>query len=241
MLKMTKLRIASAASVAALAVAAYLAFVYAPEDQIQGPVQRIFYLHVPSAIAAYGCFAAVLVGSVLYLWRGSLIGDRVARAAAPVGLLFTSVTFTMGTVWAKSAWGWDPTKPWDARLTSTAVLWVIYAGYLMVRRFSPPGRTAARLAAVVGTVGFVDVPVVHFSVQWWRTLHPDKVVDASGGPALSHQMLLAFLVALVAVQVLAWTLVAARYRIEVLRERREARFDDEVLVPMPGSPVGASR
>ncbi len=238
-MQMTKLRWASLASVVSLAVAAYLAFVYAPEDVIQGPVQRIFYLHVPSAIAAYGCFAAVLVGSVWYLWRRSLVGDRVARAAAPVGLLFTTVTFTMGTVWAKSAWGWDPTKPWDARLTSTAVLWVIYAGYLLVRRFSPPGRTAARLAAVVGTVGFVDVPVVHFSVQWWRTLHPDKVVDASGGPALSSEMLVAFLVSMAAVQVLSWTLVAARYRIEVLRERREARLDEEVLLPLPGTPARA--
>ncbi len=240
-MRLTKLQIASLASAIALAAAAWLAFAYAPEDAVQGPVQRIFYLHVPSAIAAYGCFTAVLAGSVFYLARGSALGDRIARAAAPVGLLFTTVTFAMGTVWAKSAWGWDPSKPWDARLTSTAVLWVIYAGYLLVRRFSPPGRTAARLAAVVGTVGFVDVPVVHFSVQWWRTLHPDRVVDASGGPALSGQMLAAFLVAMVAVQILAWTLVATRYRIEVLRERREQRLEEEVLLPMTPASVGASR
>jgi heme exporter protein C len=238
---MPKLRIAALASAVGLAAAAYLAFVYAPEDAIQGPVQRIFYLHVPSAIAAYACFAAVLAGSILFLWRQSETADRVARAAAPVGLLFTSVTFAMGTVWAKAIWGWDPTKPWDARLTSTAVLWVIYAGYLMVRRFSPPGRTAARLAAIVGAVGFIDVPVVHFSVQWWRTIHPDQLVDATTGPALPPEMLTAFIVAMAALLLLAGTLVAARYRIEVLKERREAEMDEEALVALPGTPARASR
>jgi heme exporter protein C len=238
---MPKLRIAAIASAAGLAAAAYLAFVYAPEDAIQGPVQRVFYLHVPAAIAAYACFTVVLLGSLAYLWRGSETADRVARAAAPVGLLFTSVTFAMGTVWAKAIWGWDPTKPWDARLTSTAVLWVVYAGYLLVRRFSPPGRTAARLAAIVGIVGFIDVPVVHFSVQWWRTIHPDRLVDAASGPALPPEMLTAFLVAMAAVLLLAGTLVAARYRIEVLQERREAELDEESPVPMPGTPARVSR
>lgn len=240
---MSKLRVAAGASAISLAIAAFLAFFYAPEDALQGPVQRIFYLHVPSAIAAYGCFAAVLVGSIGYLWRGSLTADRLARAAAPVGLLFTSVTFGMGTVWAKAIWGWDPTKPWDARLTSTAVLWVIYAGYLLVRRFAPPGRAAARLSAIVGIVGFIDVPVVHFSVQWWRTLHPSAVVDAQSGPALPNEMLVAFLVSMAALQVLAWTLVGARYRIEVLRDEREARLEESEEAPLalPGSPARVSQ
>ena len=238
---MSKLRIAAVASGVALVVAAALAFFYAPEDAVQGPVQRIFYLHVPSAIACYACFGAVLLGSIGYLWRGSEVADRFARAAAPVGLLFTSVTFAMGMVWAKAIWGWDPTKPWDARLTSTAVLWVIYAGYMLVRKFSPPGPTAARLAAIVGIVGFIDVPVVHFSVQWWRTLHPP--LAAASTAAMPSEMLVAFLVSMVAVQIVAWTLVAARYRIEVLREQREAELDDEALVSLPGAgaPAGASR
>ncbi len=224
---MSKLRTASYASALGMAVALLADLVLAPEDALQGPVQRIFYLHVSSAIAAYLCFGAVLVGSAGYLWRGSPAADRVARAAAPVGLLFTSVTFAMGTVWAKAIWGWDPSKPWDARLTSTAVLWVVYAGYLLVRRFSTPGRQAARLAAIVGIVGFLDVPVVHFSVQWWRTLHPGPVIDAAGGPALPAGMLAAFLVTMGAVLLLAGTLVAARYRIERRREAIEAWRDRE--------------
>lgn len=237
MTKVLSLRNASIAAALLLALAMFMDFVYAPQDDLQGPVQRIFYVHVSSAIAAYVCFALVLVGGVLYLWRGSEQADRVARAAAPVGLLFTSVTFGMGSVWAKSIWGWDPTKPWDARLTSTAVLWVVYAGYILVRRFAAPGRSAARLSAIVGIVGFVDVPVVHFSVQWWRTLHPGPIIEAPGGPALPAAMLQAFMATMVAVLVLAGTLVTARYRIELLREERDADQDRQELQAVTGLPV----
>jgi heme exporter protein C len=226
---MTKLRTAALLCVPALAAAAYMAFVFAPEDALQGPVQRIFYLHVSSAIAAYVCFGLVLGGGAVYLWRESLAADRLARAAAPVGLLFTTVTFVMGMIWAKPIWNWDPSKTWDARLTSTAVLWAVYAGYLLVRRFAPPGRTAARLAAVVGIVGFVDVPVVHFSVQWWRTLHPGPVIDARGGPALPPAMLAAWMVTLAAVLLLTGTLVATRYLTERKRELAEARREERDL------------
>lgn len=225
-----------ALALAGMLLAAGMIFIYAPEDALQGPVQRIFYLHVSSAIAAYACFGTVLLGGVVYLWRESLIADRLARAAAVVGLVFTTNTFVMGMLWAKPIWGWDPSKPWDARLTSTAVLWAVYAAYLLVRRFATPGRQAMRLAAVVGIVGFVDVPVVHFSVQWWRTLHPGPVVDAAGGPALPPQMLLAFVVTMFAVLFLAGALVAVRYRIEARREQREeevlaGRFE---FAPMAG-------
>jgi heme exporter protein C len=232
---------ALAAEVLALAVAAWAVFLYAPTDALQGPVQRIFYLHVSSAIAAYLSFGAVLAGSALYLWREPPFADRLARAATPVGLLFTTVTLAMGIVWAKPIWNWDPSHTWDARFTSTVVLWAIYAGCLLVRRFAPPGRTAARLAAVVGIVGFVDVPVVHFSVQWWRTLHPGPVLDAPGGPALPPQMLLAFLVTLAAVLGLAALLVAARWRVELMLERLEAvRAREGGAVLRPAAPLRAN-
>lgn len=208
-------------AVLAVLAAAAMIFLYAPEDALQGPVQRIFYVHVSSAIAAYLCFALALGGSVAYLWRESTRGDRLARAAALVGLVFTTNTFVMGMIWAKPIWNWDPSKTWDARLTSTAVLWVVYAGYLLVRRFATPGRQAMRLAAVVGVVGFVDVPIVHFSVEWWRTLHPGRVLDAPGGPALPPEMLLTFAVTLLAILLLAIALIAVRYRIEARRDERE--------------------
>lgn len=232
------LRWLTAASAACLAVAGGLIVFYAPVDALQGPVQKIFYVHVPAVIAAYCMFATVLVGSVLYLWRGSARADRAARAAAPVGLVLTCTTLAMGIVWAEPIWNWDPTKPWDARFTSTVVLAAVYAGYILVRRFAAPGASAARLAAVVGIIGFIDVPVVHFSVQWWRTLHPGRVIDAPGGPALPPQMLTTFMVTLVAILVLAATLFAARYRIERLREDAER---DAAGAPVVAAPAVAAR
>jgi heme exporter protein C len=208
---MTRYYQAAAAAVALMLVAAGAIFLFAPTDALQGPVQRIFYLHVSSAIAAYGCFGAVLLGGAIYLKNGSLNADRVARAGALVGLVFTTVTLVMGMMWAKPIWGafWT----WDARLTSTLVLWIIYAGYLLVRRLAEPGRQAARFAAVVGIFGFIDVPVVHFSVTWWRTQHPGPVI---ANDALPPEMLMTFLLTMACTLSLAAVLIAIRYRIETI-------------------------
>jgi heme exporter protein C len=208
----------AAAAVALMLVAAGFIFLYAPTDALQGDVQRIFYLHVSSAIAAYGCFAVVLLGGIVYLWKDSLAADRLARAGAVVGVVFTTVTLVMGMLWAKPIWGTYWT--WDARLTSTLVLWIIYAGYLMVRRLAEPGRQAARFAAVVGIFGFIDVPIVHFSVTWWRTQHPGPVVI---NDALPSQMLVAFFVTMAATLFLAAVMIAIRYRIEVLMDQAAER------------------
>jgi len=216
---------------AAMLVAAWMIFVYAPQDAVEGPVQRIFYLHVGSAFAAFGCFALVLAGGVAYLWRDSIRGDRLARASALVGLVFTTNTFVMGMIWAKPIWNWDPSQTWDARITSTAVLWVIYAGYLLVRRFATPGRPAMRLAAVVGIVGFADVPIVYFSVQWWRTLHPGPVLVTANGPQLPPEMLVAAGITTVAVLLLAGAMLAVRYRIEARRDEEEERAVAAQLAP----------
>ncbi|HEY4427442.1 MAG TPA: cytochrome c biogenesis protein [Solirubrobacteraceae bacterium] len=208
----------AAAAVAAMLVAAGFIFLYAPTDALQGPVQRIFYLHVSAALAAFASFAVVLVAGIVYLWRESLAADRLARAAALVGLVFTTVTLVMGMLWAKPVWGafWL----WDARLTSTLVLWIVYAGYLLLRRLAEPGRQAARFAAVVGIFGFIDVPVVYFSVTWWRTQHPGPVITTSG--ALPPEMLLAFLVTLACTFFLGAVMIAIRYRIEVLADAAES-------------------
>src|SRR6266702_392570 len=225
---------AALAAVAVMLVAAGFIFLYAPEDGLQGPVQRIFYLHVSSAIAAYGCFAVVLLGGVVYLWKENATADRLARAGALVGLVFTTVTLVMGMIWAKPIWGTFWT--WDARLTSTLVLWIIYAGYLMVRRLAEPGRQAARFAAVVGIFGFVDVPVVHFSVTWWNTQHPGPIVINDALPA---QMLLAFLITMACTLFLAAVMIAIRYRIEVLTDQAAERTAS-AAVAAP-SKVGTTR
>ena len=204
---------ASAGAVALMLLAAGSIFFYAPTDALQGPVQRIFYLHVSSAIAAYGCFAVVLLGGAVYLRNESLAADRLARAGAVVGLVFTTVTLVMGMIWAKPIWGTFWT--WDARLTSTLVLWIIYAGYLLVRRLAEPGRQAARFAAVVGIFGFVDVPVVHFSVTWWRTQHPGPIIV---NDALPPEMLATFLFTMACTLALAAVMIAIRYRLETLAD-----------------------
>jgi heme exporter protein C len=194
-------------------VAAAFIFFYAPEDYLQKEPQRIFYLHVSAAISAFACFAVVLVSSVVYLRTESETADRLARAAALVGVVLTTVTLVMGMLYAKPIWGalWT----WDARLTSTLVLWIVYAGYLLLRRVAEPGRQAARFAAVVGIFGFVDVPIVYFSVTWWRTVHPGPVIVSGGLPP---PMLLTFLVTLACTLFLAGVMVAIRYQIETLMD-----------------------
>lgn len=212
----SRLEAATVAAVALMLVAAGFIFLYAPTDALQGPVQRIFYLHVSSAIAAYGCFAVVLLGGIVYLWKENATADRLARAGALVGLVFTTVTLVMGMIWAKPIWGTFWT--WDARLTSTLVLWIIYAGYLLVRRLAEPGRQAARIAAVVGIFGFIDVPIVHFSVTWWKTQHPGPVIARD---ALPPEMLATFLFTMVCTLTLAAVMIAIRYRIETLLDERQ--------------------
>lgn len=234
---MTKFRISVLTTAVALLVSAGMIFLYAPQDALQGPAQKIFYLHVSAAIAAFICFGLVLAGSVGYLWKDSLRADRLARASTQIGLLFTAVTLAMGIVWAKTIWNWDPSQTWDARFTSTVVLGAIYAAYLMVRRFATPGRSAARLAAVVGIVGFADVPVVYFSVQWWRTLHPGPVLVTGTGPALPPEMLLTWMVTLVAVLLMGGVLVAARYRVEVQEDQLQLATADAQHPLGAGAPL----
>jgi heme exporter protein C len=223
--------------VAGVLAAAAMIFLYAPQDTLQGPVQRIFYVHVSSAIAAFLCFGLVAGGGLVHLWRGSLVADRVGRAAALVGLVFTTNTIVLGVIWAKPIWNWDPTQTWDARFTSTVVLWMVYAGYLTVRKLAAPGREAMRLAAVVGVIGFIDVPVVYFSVRWWRTLHPGYVLDTPAGPALPPEMLQTFLVTLAAILFLAAVLVLVRYRIEAMEDERSSRAAEPAVASELG-PAG---
>src|SRR5262249_485887 len=117
----------TALALAGMLVAAGMIFLYAPQDALHGPVQPTFYLLVTSAIGAYFCWGRVGAGGVASLWKESVGGARLARAAATVGLVFTTNAFVMGMIWAKPIWNWDPSKTWDARVTSTAVLWVVYA------------------------------------------------------------------------------------------------------------------
>lgn len=188
-----------------------------PADAAQGDVQRIMYMHVPSAWLAYAAFLVTLTGSVGYLVRRDLRFDRLAAASAEIGLLFTGLTIVSGAIWGKATWGkwWD----WDPRLTTTAILFVIYAGYLLLRQSLTERRTRARSAAVLGIVGFLNVPIVHFSVLWWRGLHQPPTVIRPGDPTIDH-LLLAELLASVASFTLVY-LWLLRRRVE-LEEARDA-------------------
>ena len=154
-----------------------MVFLYAPTDIVLGVSQRIFYVHVPLALVGFLAFAVVAVCSVGYLWKGSERMDSVAYAAAEIGVLFTSLMLITGMLWAKPAWGvwWS----WSPQLTTSLILWFLYAAYLMLRAYAPPGDTGARYAAVLGIIGFIDVPIVYMAARWWRDLHPQKVL----GPA----------------------------------------------------------
>ena len=156
-------------------------FGYAPSEAVQGNVQRIMYLHVPAVLTAYLAFVLVLIGSVGYLATRGVGWDRLAGAAGELGVLFTGLTIVSGSIWGKPTWGtwWT----WDARLTSTAVLFLVYVGYLLLRSLIEDPETRGRYAAVVGIVGAVNVPIVHFSVKWWRALHqPSTILGPEPSP-----------------------------------------------------------
>src|SRR5215212_6522050 len=133
-----------------------------------------------------------------------------------MGLVFTTLVLIVGSLWARPIWGvwWS----WDARLTTTLLLWFIYVGYLMVRSSASDETRGARYAAVLGIVGFVDIPIIHQSVVWWRSLHPEPIVTAAGGPAMPPSMLLALAINLVAFTVLYVCLLRLRLRTEMLRQ-----------------------
>lgn len=172
----------------------YAAFVYAPNEKTMGVVQRIFYFHVPSAWVAFLAFFVVFVGGIVYLRTRERRWDTLALSSAEIGLVFCGIALVTGSIWGRPAWGawWT----WEPRLTTTLVLWLIYAAYLMLRRMIDEESQRARVAAVFGIVGFVDVPIVFMSIRWWRTIHP--VVFTSEEIRIAPPMLMAMLVALAA-------------------------------------------
>lgn len=204
-----------------LAVALFLIFFVAREADpaMGGQLQRIFYFHVPAAWVAYLAFAIVFLGSIAYLRTGARRWDLLAHSAAELGVVFATLVLVTGPIWARPVWGtwWQ----WDARLTSALVMWLTYVGYLMLRGLSVDPARTGRIAAVVGILGFINVPIVHFSVQWWRTLHPSgpTVADLEESSGLGSPELLTFFTALIAFTLLFAWLMAARVRLGRLGDR----------------------
>src|ERR687891_346951 len=207
-----------------VATGLYWGLIKAPPDAYQGDVQRIMYLHIPSILTAYLSFFLVFVGSALYLWKREKRDDILAYAAAEIGVLFTALTIIEGSIWGKPTWGvwWT----WDARLTLTAILLLIFAGYLMLRSLVEDESRAASSAAILGIIGFLDIPLIHMSVYWWRTLHqppsilrPDKAPWENIHPAMLTALALNF----VAFLLLYFYLLSNRLRLSEMREEIKAR------------------
>ncbi len=183
-------------------------FLYVPTEKVQGAVQRIFYFHVSSALTMFVAFFVVFLASILYLWKRAAWWDSVAASAAELGVFFCTLVLITGPIWARPIWGswWT----WDPTLTLTLVLWLIYVAYLMLRAEAQDDRRM-RLAAILGIIGFVDVPLIRWSVEKWRTLHPKPVVIQEGGTTgLPPSMMLTFLVCLVACLLLFFFLLRER-------------------------------
>lgn len=214
-------RVLESLGLMSLGLALILALTYAPQEKTMGQVQRIFYIHVPSAWIAGLAFAVVAGGSIGYLWRRHNGADRVARSAAEIGVIFTSLVLITGPIWAKPAWGmwWA----WDARLTTTLILWLIYVGYLMLRVYVTEPARERTLAAVVGILGFIAVPIDYYAIQWWRTQHPAPVFGGGENSGLDPAMGRAFAVGLVAFTLVFLALFARRLAIAALEERNDDR------------------
>ncbi len=204
-----------------LAVGLWAGLAAAPPDAVQGQVQRIMYVHVPAILAGYAAIGLVLVASVAYLWTGRAAWDRVAAAGGELAVCFIGLTLATGSIWGKPTWGtwWT----WDARLTSTAILFVIYLGYLLLRSVVDDPARAAAYAAVLGIVGALDVPIIHFSVEWWRTLHQPATVLKPQAPSIDPAMLRALLVNVAAFLATFAYLATRRYRLLTLRADALAR------------------
>ncbi|MDA0352271.1 MAG: cytochrome C assembly protein [Chloroflexi bacterium] len=214
----------SGVTMMAMLVGATLA---APREIIEGEVQRLMYLHVPSAsVGTYMSFLITAIASVAFLTTRDIRWDAVARGAATVGVLFTVLTLATGAIWGKPTWGvyWT----WDARLTSTLVLLLIYTAYLLARSVGGPNdEQAARYSAIFAVIGFIDIPIIHFSVDWWRTLHPQRIVFDSR-PSMPGEMLFVLFLGFIAITFLMLWLVALRSEAEQLGQRTDrmrARLD----------------
>jgi heme exporter protein C len=209
----------------------YFALIYAPTERTQGHAQRIFYPHYGSAIITYVAYIVTAVASVGYLWKRRESWDQIARASAEVGVLLNTMLLVAGSIWGKTIWGtwWT----WDARLTTTLILWFIYVGYLMLRSYGGDTPQIARSAAVIGIIGCIDIPIINQSVRWWRTLHPAPVVQRAD-PALPAAMVHAMLVAMLAFFLFYLYLLIQRLRLAKLeaaagQARQRLLFADEQM------------
>ncbi len=180
----------SAVAAVLLARNLYVILLELPDEAVQGAIYRIIFFHVPAAWTAFLCFFAAMIASIVYLAKKNMNADAFAASVTEVGLAFGAANLVTGMIWARVIWGiwWT----WDPRLTSMLVGWLIYAAYMMMRRAIEEPTERAKISAVLSIFAFVDVPIIFFSIKWWRTQHPQPVVWGGGSmdPAMYKMMFL---------------------------------------------------
>jgi heme exporter protein C len=198
-------------------------------DAIQGQLSRIMYVHVPAAWLAYLAFFVTMGASAMYLLKRDLAWDRRALASAEIGVMFTGLAIGLGMIWAKPTWGvwWT----WDARLTLTAIMFFVYLGYLALRRTTDDLENRARRSAILGVLAIVQVPLVHFSVIWWRTLHQPPTLLSPDPIDMDASMLVTLLIAVVAFTVMYVAMMFKRIELAVLEDEAlvSEQEDDSVI------------
>ncbi len=204
------------ASALMMALTLYMVYLWVPTEQNLGVSQRIFYFHVPLGWIGMVSIIIVAVASILHLYTGKQRWDDLAYSTAELGIIFASLILITGAVWAKPVWGvwWT----WDAKLTTTLVLWFIYVGYLMVRAYGPAGTQGRRFASVIALIGAVDAPIIYKATDWWRSAHPDNNIPSD----LNGQMALTLLVSVLTFTVIYVYLLMERYSLR----RSESDLDE---------------
>jgi heme exporter protein C len=212
----------SIAAAACIVAGIYGGLVLAPADYQQGDAFRIIYIHAPSAWLSLLCYTAMATAAAVGLvWRIKL-AHAVAAATAPIGASFTFLALATGSLWGRPMWGtwWQ----WEGRLTSELILLFLYLGYLALRSAFDDLARADRASAVLAVVGVVNVPIIHFSVYWWNSLHQGATVMKIGKPAMPAAMLVPLLLCLVGFTLLYGALLCVRVRAEVLSRERNASW-----------------
>jgi heme exporter protein C len=217
-----------AAAAICLVLGLYLGLVTSPPDYYQGEVVRIMYVHVPMAQTSLLAYSVLFAGSIWYLWKRDPIVDNMCHAAAGISAFFTAGALITGSIWAKPTWNtwWT----WDARLVSEAILLLILIGYLMLRTFIDDKEQEARYAAVLSIVGFVDLPIIHFSVEWWRTLHQPLSISMRG-VSIAKPMIIPLVLMSVGCALLFFYMLMVRTQmlyLSHLLEAKKGRFLSEV-------------
>jgi len=212
---MTKRIVLGAIAILLVLASAYASFFIAPEERTMGVIQRIFYFHVASAWAGFSAFLVCFIGNLLYVWKRAQKYDWLAVSGAEVGLAFITVVLITGPIWAHPVWGiwWT----WDARLTSTFVLWLLYVSYLLLRTLVEEPDRRALLSSLFGIFAFIDVPLVFGAIRWWRTQHPQPVIAGGQGSGLEPTMKAVFFFSAFAMHVFMAFLVAERYALEKMQ------------------------